>query len=75
MTNFKMRQYILWNVQDSLLFSDSGLSLSVSFMEYYLLMLMVPFKVHILGRREKTTTVTLAIEAIWLRRWHTDDQE
>ena len=36
-----------------MLFSDSGLSLLVSFMEYYLLMLMVPFKVHILGRTEK----------------------
>lgn len=47
-----------------MLFSDSGLFLLVSFMEYYLLMLMVPFKVHILGRTEKTTTVTLAIEAI-----------
>lgn len=53
MTNFKMRQYILWNVWDFVLFSDSGLSLLVSFMEYYLLMLMVPFKVHILGRTKK----------------------
>lgn len=70
-----MRQYILWNVWDFMLFSDSGLFLLVSFMEYYLLMLMVPFKVHILGRTEKTTTVTLAIEAIWFKRWHTDDQE
>lgn len=75
MTNFKMRQYILWNVWDFMLFSDSGLFLLVSFMEYYLLMLMMPFKVHILGRTEKTTTVTLAIEAIWFKRWHTDDQE
>lgn len=75
MTNFKMRQYILWNVWDFMLFSDSGLFLLVSFMEYYLLMLMMPFKVHIFGRTEKTTTVTLAIEAIWFKRWHTDDQE
>lgn len=29
MTNLKMRQYILWNVWDSMLFSDSGLSLGV----------------------------------------------
>lgn len=75
MTNFKMRQYILWNVWDFMLFSDSGLFLLVSFMEYYLLMLMMPFKVHILGRTEKITTVTLAIKAIWFKRWHTDDQE
>lgn len=40
------------------MFSVSGLPLSVLFMEYYLLILIVPLKVYILGETQ-TTTITL----------------